>query len=202
MRGRDNTGTRKSTEGRSASASIVWPAPAFTYLMRLPLAIAVSLFLHLFLLLYFAQPFFPDRYRETQKVPLSVVLPGQVVSSRINITGTNVSAASGTNFAEYYSSSAVDVRASPIVIKPLIIPPLAYMARQRGVVRLRAYIDELGYVRRVDILSATPAGVYEQVAIEAVTGTIFSPARRGGAAVKTYKNLEINIDPYETISVP
>lgn len=170
--------------------------------MRLPLAFAISLFLHLFVLLFFTRPLFPDRYQQIKMAPLSVVLPGQVVSSRINITETNVSAVSGANAAEYYSSAAVDVRALPIAIKPLIIPPLAYMARQRGVVRLRAYIDELGYVRRVDILSATPAGVYEQAAIEAVTGTVFSPARRGGAAVKTYKNLEINIDPYETISVP
>lgn len=94
------------------------------------------------------------------------------------------------------------MRASPIDIKPLIIPPQAYMARQRGVVRLRAYIDERGRVEKVDILSSIPAGVYEQAAIEAVTGTTFSPARRSGMAVKTYKELEINIDPYETIGVP
>lgn len=168
----------------------------------MPLAITVSLFLHLFVLLFYTAPLVPDHYQGAKDVPLSVVLPGQVVSSRLETTGTNVSVASTANVAEYYGPSAVDVRATPVAIKPLIIPPLAYMGRQRGVVRLRAYIDESGYVRKVDILSAMPAGVYEQAAIEAVSGTIFSPALLNGAAVKTYKNLEINIDPYETISVP
>lgn len=170
--------------------------------MRISLAITISLFLHLLVMLFLSAPLIPDHYQGSKDVPLLVVLARPVVSGSTEITGEKIIAASGANATEYYSSAAVDVRATPISIKPLIIPQLAYMARKQGTVRLRAYIDELGYVRKVDILSAMPEGVYEQAAIEAVTGTIFSPARRGGMPVKTYKELEINIDPYETISVP
>lgn len=90
----------------------------------------------------------------------------------------------------------------PLSVEPLIIPERAYIERRKGKVKLRAYIDEAGRVHRVLILSAEPAGFFEQAAINAVAASVFSPARRGGIPVKTYKELEIDIDPYESISVP
>lgn len=102
----------------------------------------------------------------------------------------------------YLAASAVQVPARPIKLQPIIIPERAYLDRTKGKVRLRIFIDRRGSVAHVEIVAAEPPGVYERSAIEAVTASIFAPARLNGIPIATVKDIEIDVDPYDTIGMP
>ncbi len=94
------------------------------------------------------------------------------------------------------------MRATPIDLQPVLIPQQAYLARVRGTVRIRAFIDEHGLIESLDVIDANPPGVFEEAVIAALAETRFFPARRLGRAVASVKELNITIDPYETINQP
>lgn len=175
--------------------------------MRLSHAIALSLVLHLVIVWGLTgRTIYGDgggAYRNGSRQPVfSVSIPSRLATSPGNASRIKDNRSPEARQPEYLASSAVDKRAEPADIEPLIIPERAYIKRIRGEIKLRAYIDEAGKVRKIEILFAKPVGVFERAAIDAVAGTIFSPARLGGMPVKTYKDLEIDIDPYESIRVP
>lgn len=103
-----------------------------------------------------------------------------------------------TENSRYYFSSEVDVRAEPLQMQPLIYPGQAYQMRLYGKVKLRVYINEQGTVDSADVVEATPPGVFEVAALQALLSSNFSPAEKNGRKVKNQKLIEINFDPYET----
>lgn len=102
----------------------------------------------------------------------------------------------------YYRSREVDLRAEPIEPPPIVISERAYLAGIQGSLRLRIYVSATGQVDSIDILSAEPPGVFEDAVLEAVTATRFEPARLFGRPVGNVKEIEIKLDPYETIMQP
>lgn len=98
--------------------------------------------------------------------------------------------------ARYFKSSEVDERAAPVDIAPLMYPERAYMNRLRGTVRLRIYISREGRIDRADIVAASPAGHFEQAAIDALQRTRFRPALKAGRPVASQKLIEVEFDPY------
>jgi len=102
----------------------------------------------------------------------------------------------------YYLSSEVDVRAEPIGETNLIYPQIAFQQRLPGKVTVSILINQRGGVDDVAIAKAEPPGVFEESALNAVRALKFSPALRGGRAVKSKKLVEVNFDPYERIATP
>lgn len=96
----------------------------------------------------------------------------------------------------YLNVDEVDVRAEPANDVPLSYPIVAYMQRMQGVVRLNLFINEHGKLDRIDLVDASPKGVFEQAAIEAASKLYFHPAIRHGHAVKSQKSIEVVFDPH------
>jgi TonB family protein len=102
----------------------------------------------------------------------------------------------------YYASSEVDVRAEPIGETSLVYPQLAYQQRLPGKVTVSILINQRGGVDDVAVIKAAPPRVFEEAALNAARALKFSPALRGGRAVKSKKLVEVNFDPYERIATP
>lgn len=96
----------------------------------------------------------------------------------------------------YLSSSEVDERATPLEMAALVYPERAYLNRIAGTVRLRIYISAEGRIDKADVVAATPAGHFEQAAIDAVQRSRFQPARKDGRPVPSQKLIEVEFDPY------
>ncbi len=102
----------------------------------------------------------------------------------------------------YRKSSEVDEPAEPIDIAPLIYPDDPYLRKIAGKVTLRIFINEIGTVDSIDVLSAVPSGLFEVAAIDSILDTRFRPARLFGKAVPNVKVVEINFDPYRDAPAP
>jgi len=98
-------------------------------------------------------------------------------------------------FENYLDVNQVDIRAEPVNDVPLTYPIAAYVTKIHGVVRLRLFINEQGQLDRIDLIDATPKGIFEQDAIATVNKLYFHPATRHGRAVKSQKTIEVIFDP-------
>lgn len=96
----------------------------------------------------------------------------------------------------YLSSSELDERAAALELAPLLYPETALVNRIAGSVQVRVFISRTGAVDRAEIVKASPAGHFEQAALEAVRRSTFSAGRKGGEAVPSQKLVEVNFDPY------
>jgi TonB family protein len=96
----------------------------------------------------------------------------------------------------YLKPSELDQGPIPIELAPLVYPEKEYVNRIPGVVRMQIYISESGAVERCEVVSATPAGRFEQAAIEAVQATRFKPGLKDGRPVPSQKLIEVGFDPY------
>ncbi len=98
-------------------------------------------------------------------------------------------------FDGYLNMNEVDVRAEPINDVPLVYPMAAFARHISGVVQLNLFINEHGKLDRIDLVGASPKGLFEQAAIDAVSKLYFQPATRYGRAVKSQKTIEVVFDP-------
>lgn len=99
------------------------------------------------------------------------------------------------SFESYLHLNEVDVRAEPINDVPLVYPMAAFVRHISGVVQLNLFINEDGKLDRIDLVGASPKGLFEQAAIDAVSKLYFQPATRYGRAVKSQKTIEVVFDP-------
>jgi len=98
----------------------------------------------------------------------------------------------------YYSNREVDVQAMPVSTGPLVYPEGAYLAKLRGMVRVRVFISEEGVVESLEVVQAVPRrGIFEEAAIEALRQVRYKPAEIGGTPVKSQKLIEVKFNPYE-----
>ncbi|MGH8631422.1 MAG: energy transducer TonB [Burkholderiales bacterium] len=100
--------------------------------------------------------------------------------------------------AYHFSSSEVDVPAEAINDVLLRYPPEAYRQQVAGEVKLRVYIDETGFVHKVQLLEAEPSGVFETAAVDAAQQLRYSAALKAGEPVKSIKTIRIVFDPSTT----
>lgn len=97
----------------------------------------------------------------------------------------------------YFPLREVDTPARPRGTVPLIYPENALIWKLGGVVRLRLLINEQGTVDAAEVVSAQPAGEFEEAALDAVRRLVYDPALRNGRPVKSEKLIEVAFDPYE-----
>jgi periplasmic protein TonB len=93
----------------------------------------------------------------------------------------------------YHMAGELDPPPRPLHdIEPAYPPEAGF---QPGIVVLRLYIDESGSVERVDVLQATPPGLFENAARTAFAEAHFSPGRIAGMAVKCQLTIEVEFTP-------
>ena len=95
----------------------------------------------------------------------------------------------------YYSSREVDEPAKAVGDALLVYPREALQLRVSGEVKLKLFIDEFGTLVRSEVVSADPPGIFEEAALQALTGMRFSPARKGEQTVRSQRTVQITFDP-------
>ena len=93
----------------------------------------------------------------------------------------------------YHLPGELDPPPRPLQDIEPVYPPEAGF--QPGTVVLRLFIDETGTVDRVDVLQATPSGVFENAARTAFAAARFSPGLLAGIAVKCQLTIEVEFTP-------
>lgn len=83
----------------------------------------------------------------------------------------------------HYPAKELDVY--PRLLGPLAIDYPQTAEAQGGRVMLLLLVDESGRVTGVSVVDAQPEGVYEDAVARAYSGAAFSPARKGGRAVRS-----------------
>ena len=83
----------------------------------------------------------------------------------------------------FFKSSELDEQPYPLISVVPAYPPHAQVHGLEGWVRLLLLIDESGRLRHLEVLEASPPGIFEESARAAFRITPFSPGRRGGEAV-------------------
>jgi protein TonB len=75
-------------------------------------------------------------------------------------------------------------------------PESARQRGQEGTLKLMVRIDELGRVREVEVMEAHPAGIFEEVSLEAFRNARFHPAIRDGQPVRieAYMRVEFRLE--------
>lgn len=94
----------------------------------------------------------------------------------------------------YYSARDVDVH--PRALRE-IVPEYPYVAdRQRlsGKVRLKLKLEADGRVSDVEVVSASPPGLFEESALQAFRDVRFAPAQRNGHPVRALVLIEVVYD--------
>jgi TonB family protein len=93
----------------------------------------------------------------------------------------------------YLSSGQLDPPPRPLQDIEPVYPPEAGF--QSGKVVLRLLIGETGSVDRVDVVRATPPGLFDAAARDAFAAARFSPGRLAGIAVKCEMTIEVDFTP-------
>ena len=94
---------------------------------------------------------------------------------------------------DYAKTSELDTSPAPLADITPDYPAAA--AFRRGHVVLELFISESGVVDRVDVLSATPPGVFDDSARTAFLQARFEPGRRRGIASKSRMTIEVDYRP-------
>ena len=91
----------------------------------------------------------------------------------------------------YYTAQEVDVHPRALeAIRPIYPEPATASALQGWVV-LRIKLDETGKVDSVKVADASPAGVFDQSALDAFKQGKFAPAQKSGRAVKSLVEIKV-----------
>ena len=75
------------------------------------------------------------------------------------------------------------------------IPAVNLQRNVQGFVQLEVEVDEYGQVMDVRVLGATPAGIYEQQAVEQIRTRKYAPVAAGGEAGRRLEIVEFQVSP-------
>lgn len=106
--------------------------------------------------------------------------PGVTITSSVDLT--------------YYSARDLDVH--PRALREIVpdYPPDADRQRLSGNVRLHLKLEADGRVSDIEIVSATPPGVFNESAIQAFRDARFAPAQKNGRPVRALVLIEVEYD--------
>jgi protein TonB len=110
-----------------------------------------------------------------------------------NLAARDAAAPTRAQGPVYHQPGELDPPPRPLQDIEPVYPPEAGF--QPGTVVLRLFIDETGTVDRVDVLQATPAGMFENAARTAFAAARFSPGLLAGIAVKCQLTIEVEFTP-------
>lgn len=94
----------------------------------------------------------------------------------------------------YYSAREVDVHPRALGKVEPIYPSVADRDRVSGKLLLQLKLQANGRVSDIEVLSATPAGVFEESALQAFRQARFSPAQKNGRPVRALVQIEVVYD--------
>ncbi len=92
------------------------------------------------------------------------------------------------------TEDTVDVAPVPRQRPPLPFPEQARKLGVNGAVVLSLFINRDGRVEKSKVLSATPTGVFEETALQAVKTWIFTPAQYQGSSVSVWVTQKISFN--------
>jgi len=112
--------------------------------------------------------------------PEAAPVPAAALTSSVDLT--------------YYNARALDVQPHALrVIRP-DYPAEADRQRVSGTLRLQLKLEADGRVSDIEIVSATPPGVFEDSAIKAFRDARFAPAQKNGRPVRALVVIEVVYD--------
>lgn len=94
----------------------------------------------------------------------------------------------------YYSAREVDVHPRALGKVEPIYPSVADRDRVSGKLLLQLKLQANGRVSDIEVLSATPSGVFEESALQAFRQARFSPAQKNGRPVRALVQIEVVYD--------
>lgn len=100
----------------------------------------------------------------------------------------------------HYPAKELDVY--PRLLGPVAIDYPETAEEQGGRVMLLLLVDESGRVTGVSVVDAQPEGVYEDAVTRAYSGAAFSPARKGGRAVRSRILVAVEIELASAAAAP
>ena len=95
----------------------------------------------------------------------------------------------------HYAARELDVYPQPLNRIEPAYPQTALAVEIGGSVTLLLMIDESGRVTDVSVVDASPQDVFDESALQALAATIYSPAQKGGRAVRSRILVKIDYDP-------
>ena len=95
----------------------------------------------------------------------------------------------------HYAARELDVYPQPLDRIEPAYPQTALTGEIGGYVTLLLLIDENGRVTEVSVVDASPQEVFDQSALQALAATRYSPAQKGGRAVRSRILIKIDYDP-------
>lgn len=108
----------------------------------------------------------------------------------------------GSSTLGYFGPQELDVRSQPVA-QDNFLEGLGYLAPPgSGQIEARIYINASGGVDRVEILQATPPGVFEQITLQQLYQLRFHPAQKDGLFVKSFKDVILSFDAEEGRDAP
>ena len=117
---------------------------------------------------------------ESQPAPAVAPTPAAVITSSVDLT--------------YYSAREVDVHPRALREVVPVYPDDADRRRLSGKLRLQLKLQADGRVSDVEILSATPPGIFDESALQAFREARFSPAQKNGRPVRALVQIEVVYD--------
>lgn len=112
--------------------------------------------------------------------PAAVPVPAAALTSSVDLT--------------YYNARDLDVQPHALrVIRP-DYPAEADRQRVSGTLRLQLKLEADGRVSDIEVVSATPPGVFEDSAIKAFRDARFAPAQKNGRPVRALVVIEVVYD--------
>ena len=102
----------------------------------------------------------------------------------------------------HYSAKDLDVYPQAAKRIAPLYPEMAHNAKVAGSVTLLVLIDEAGRVVDTSVTDATPEGVFEQAAQQALANAAFYPAQKEGRLVRSRVLIKIEFDPEMTGTAP
>jgi TonB family protein len=125
-------------------------------------------------------------------VALTIVLQAAAVPVTA-ATPARAPVASGVPSATYYKRSELDARPYLVThVKPEYptgVPP------NGGKARIRLFINAQGRIDRVEIVESSPSAKFGEAAANAFRSAQFEPGKRGGVAVKSQIQIEMDFPP-------
>jgi protein TonB len=94
----------------------------------------------------------------------------------------------------YYSAREVDVNPRALHEVVPLYPDAADRQRVSGRLRLQLKLEADGRVSDIELLSATPPGVFDESALQAFREARFSPAQKNGRPVRALVQIEVVYD--------
>lgn len=127
-----------------------------------------------------AEPAVPEPVVPAAPAPAAVSPPSMAISSPVDLT--------------YYSARDLDV--PPRSLRKIVpdYPPDADRQQLSGRVILQLSLEADGRVSDIELVSATPPGMFEHSAIRAFRDARFAPARKGGRPVRARVLIEVVYD--------